>query len=169
MRGKQSRFIVALLFLVILVSSCGSSRVDLVPGRFAGFTMSGYMDISTTTSVGGRLLGFTLNEDSLLLHKEFAKGTKELSIYIAKFETASGTTSLWYSLIREISNEFRALVSAIPWIYGEFSGKIDGGFVKTWFSGKWLYLFIGSSKEEVNSAVDAFREFEKSLVRSVES
>ncbi|NLT46015.1 MAG: hypothetical protein GXX80_10980, partial [Thermotogaceae bacterium] len=127
------------------------------------------MDISTLTSVGGKVLDISVGDTALFLQKEFAKGTRKLSVYVAKFENVSQSTSFWYTLIRDVSSELRAFVSAIPWVYGEFSGEIDEGYIRTWFSGKWFYLFLGNTKEEVNSSVDAFKEFERSLVRSVES
>lgn len=169
MRIRLPHIMAALVILIIFISSCGTSRSELVPGRFAGFTLSEYMDISTLTSVGGKVLDLSLDDTALLLQKEFAKGTRRFTVYVTKFENASQSTGFWYTLIRDVSSELRAVVSAIPWVYGEFSGEIDEGYIKTWFSGKWLYLFLGNTKEEVNSAVDAFKEFERSLVRSVES
>ncbi|HDP76820.1 MAG TPA: hypothetical protein ENN47_01265 [Mesotoga infera] len=169
MRLRLPHMIAAIVILTIMISSCGSSRSELVPGRFAGFTLSEYMDISTSTSLGGKVLDLRLDDTALFLQKEFAKGTRRFSVYVAKFESVSQSTGFWYTLIRDISSELRAFVSAIPWVYGEFSGEIDEGYIKTWFFGKWFYLFLGSTKEEVNSAVDAFKEFERSLVRSVES
>ncbi|MGC9321880.1 MAG: hypothetical protein ACP5FY_06540 [Kosmotogaceae bacterium] len=169
MRIRLPHITAALVILIIFISSCGTSRSELVPGRFAGFTLSEYMDISTLTSVGGKVLDLSLDDTALLLQKEFAKGTRRFSVYVTKFENASQSTSFWYTLIGNVSSELRTVVSAIPWVYGKFSGEIDEGYIKTWFSGKWLYLFLGNTKEEVNSAVDAFKEFERSLVRSVES
>ncbi|MBN2253394.1 MAG: hypothetical protein JW701_06825 [Kosmotogaceae bacterium] len=169
MRIRLPHIMAALVILTIMISSCGSPRSELVPGRFAGFTLSEYMDISTSTSLGGKVLDLRLDDTALFLQKEFAKGTRSFSVCVAKFESVSQSTGFWYTLMRDISSELRAFVSAIPWVYGEFSGEIDEGYIKTWFSGKWFYLFLGSTKEEVSSAVDAFKEFEQSLVRSVES
>jgi len=169
MRIRLPHIMAALVILIIFTSSCGTSRSELVPGRFAGFTLSEYMDISTLTSVGGKVLDLSLDDTALLLQKEFAKGTRRFTVYVTKFENVSQSTGFWYTLIRDVSSELRAFVSAIPWVYGEFSGEIDEGHIRTWFSGKWFYLFLGNTKEEVNFAVDAFKEFERSLVRSVES
>ncbi|MBN2220048.1 MAG: hypothetical protein JW697_07215 [Kosmotogaceae bacterium] len=166
--GKLSMIVIVAL-IATLFASCSASKSELVPGKFAGFVLSDYMDISTSTSVGGRILGIELDESTLLLHKEFAKGTKEFSVYVAKFENASRATGFWYGFVSEVSSELRSVISAIPWIYGELSVEIDESFMKMWFSGRWLYVFLGDNREEVNSAVKAFKEFEKSLVRSIES
>jgi len=169
MKIRNFSIIVIVVLITTLFSSCSASKSELVPGKFAGFALSDYMDISTSVSVGGMILGIELNEDTLLLHKEFAKGTKEFNVYVAKFENASRATGFWYDFVREVSNEIRSVISAIPWIYGEFSGEVGESFMKSWFSGRWLYVFLGDNSEEVDSAVRAFKEFEKSLVRSVES
>ena len=110
-----------------------------------------------------------LESDSLLLEKRFARGTEELSMYIVKFERASQTTGFWYRLIRDVSNSFRATISALPLLYGEFSGETRDGFMRAWFSGRWLYVFFGDSRDAINNAVNAFKDFEKSLVKSIES
>jgi hypothetical protein len=169
MRAKISLILAMVLIVILLFTSCSAGKEELVPGRYAGFKMGDYMDLTSSTAIGGSIMELSLNGETLLLEKRFAKGTEEFVIYVAKFSKASRTTSFWYGLIREVSNDFRSVVSALPLIYGEFQDEIRQGYMKAWFSGKWLYVFLGKTKSEVNSAVKTFKEFEKLLVKSVDS
>jgi hypothetical protein len=166
---KRSYLIVTIILAIVALTSCSPAKNELVPGRYAGFKLSDHMDLTTKTEIGGSIMELALESDSLLLEKRFARGTEELSMYIVKFERASQTTGFWYRLIRDVSNSFRATISALPLLYGEFSGETRDGFMRAWFSGRWLYVFFGDSRDAINNAVNAFKDFEKSLVKSIES
>lgn len=169
MRTKRYFLLVLISVSVFLVSACNFSKNELVPGRYAGFKLSGYMDLATNIEIGGSIMGQPVEGDTLSLKKEFAKGTDSYVLYVVKFEKLTHTTSFWYDFVGEVSSELRAVVSALPLIYGEFSGETARGYLQAWFSGKWLYIFEGETKSEVKSIVKAFKDFEESLVRSVES
>ena len=169
MRAKIPLILVMISIVMLLLVSCSTGKEELVPGRYAGFKPGDYMDLSSNTSIGGSIMDLSLDGETLLLEKRFARGMEEFIIYIAKFTKSSQTTSFWYKLIREVSNDFRSVVSALPLIYGEFQGEVQKGYMRAWFSGKWLYVFLGKTKSEVNSMVKAFKEFEKLLVKSIDS
>jgi len=169
MRAKIPLILAMVLIVMLLFVSCSAGKEELVPGRYAGFKLGDYMDLSSNTSIGGSIMDISLDGETLLLEKRFARGTEEFVIYVAKFSKASRTTSFWYGMIREVSNDFRSVVSALPLVYGEFQGEVRQGYMRAWFSGKWLYVFLGKTKSEVNSVVKAFKEFEKLLVKSVDS
>ena len=62
MKIRKFSIIVIVVLITTLFSSCSASKSELVPGKFAGFALSDYMDISTSVSVGGMILGIELKE-----------------------------------------------------------------------------------------------------------
>ncbi|AKI96850.1 hypothetical protein [Kosmotoga pacifica] len=162
---------VKLLFLIILVAmlliSCVGTKREFSPGNFAGFTLKGFMTVSSRVELGGEVDGLIVDK-GVTLRIKLAKGTESLKIYVIKFESATKSTSFWYEWGRYNFGELKTILSAIPAVYGELSGEVTSGYVKAWFKGRWIFIFIGE-KGTVKEAVKAFNEYRKELEKSIKS
>ncbi|WP_287809230.1 hypothetical protein [Kosmotoga sp.] len=156
-----------LTFLVVFVGSCGVTFRELTPSNYVGFSMEGYMELTTEVVLDGTLDGFSLT-DSVFLHKRLAKGTNVVEIYVIHFEKVSDATSFWYSWGRENFSTLRTALSAIPLVYGELKGEVFNEYIYAWFNGKWVYIFRGT-ENSVKETARKFKSFMKELKRSIES
>ncbi|HHF08741.1 MAG TPA: hypothetical protein ENL26_03080 [Kosmotoga arenicorallina] len=156
-----------ILFLLFLLTSCSTTKRELSPGNFAGFNPSGYMVVSTRVELGGELDGLYV-ENGVTLTIRLAKGTESLEIYVVKFDKALKASSFWYKWGKLNFNELKVVLSAIPGVYGELSGNANSGYIESWLSGKWIYIFRGE-KTAVKETIKAFKEYMKELKKSVES
>ncbi|OAA31801.1 hypothetical protein AT15_02945 [Kosmotoga arenicorallina S304] len=163
---NKFKWVIGLLFLLVL-TSCSSTNRELSPGNFAGFAPDGYMVVSTRVELDGKLDDLVI-ENGVMLSIRLAKGTESVEIYIIKFDKTGNASSFWYSWGQLNFNDLKVALSAIPGLYGELNGNTGSGYIESWLSGKWIYVFRGE-KDSVKKTVKTFKEYKKEMEKSIES